>query len=403
MPYEIKKIKGSNLYRVSLKYNGNILSYATTLDNAHKQIEAIEKNKQLRGTGLFSWARKKAFQIQKALPPSDENARDGWADENHAILQLPNGKLGRANYMGPNTHLIERLKRGDPPRTAMDAESEAHDARYDLARSQIDIAEADKKFIEVAQRLLKTKEDTSFNINVGLRPIQAKYYAEKYKIIKPFTPINPTINSQDLTLVNNKLDELKLKGYGVRPPPEAISQLLEIEQDAMGDDDLHHYFPNAKILTYPELAQYNTIESLLPSEGSYFILLFLQEQNSGHWVLLSRNNGNIEFFCAYGSSPDQPLRWTSKQKRAFLKESTPYLNILFDKTTLPIVENKVDYQNKKNLSIATCGRHVCNRLKSILTRPPMTLDAYHKMMEKIRKEKKLTYDEIVAAAFPKML
>ena len=49
MPYEIKKNKGSNFYRVSLKSNDNILSYATTLENAKKQIEAIEINKRLKG------------------------------------------------------------------------------------------------------------------------------------------------------------------------------------------------------------------------------------------------------------------------------------------------------------------------------------------------------------------
>lgn len=38
--------------------------------------------------------------IQNILPSSDETARDGFAGERHAILQLPNGKYGVANYMG---------------------------------------------------------------------------------------------------------------------------------------------------------------------------------------------------------------------------------------------------------------------------------------------------------------
>lgn len=38
--------------------------------------------------------------IQNVLPSSDENARPGYPGERHAILQLPNGKYGVANYMG---------------------------------------------------------------------------------------------------------------------------------------------------------------------------------------------------------------------------------------------------------------------------------------------------------------
>ena len=38
MPYSIRKLSGQNLYRVRLKDTGQILSYATTLENARKQI-----------------------------------------------------------------------------------------------------------------------------------------------------------------------------------------------------------------------------------------------------------------------------------------------------------------------------------------------------------------------------
>ena len=55
--------------------------------------------------------------LRNILPNSDETARPGFPGEKHAILKLPNGKYGVGNYIGPGTHLVERLKRGDPPRT----------------------------------------------------------------------------------------------------------------------------------------------------------------------------------------------------------------------------------------------------------------------------------------------
>jgi len=41
-----------------------------------------------------------ATALRNLLPSSDENARNGYPGELHAILKLPNGKNGVANYMG---------------------------------------------------------------------------------------------------------------------------------------------------------------------------------------------------------------------------------------------------------------------------------------------------------------
>ena len=51
--------------------------------------------------------------ISNAIPDSDANARPLYPGEIHTLLKLPNGAYGRANFMGPNTHIIERIKRGD--------------------------------------------------------------------------------------------------------------------------------------------------------------------------------------------------------------------------------------------------------------------------------------------------
>ena len=50
---------------------------------------------------------------------------------------------------------------------------------------------------------------------------------------------------------------------------------MSIKYESMDDSDIRHYLgKNARILTYNELAQFKTIEKLLPKHGSYFVLLY---------------------------------------------------------------------------------------------------------------------------------
>lgn len=81
--------------------------------------------------------------VQKAIdfiPDSDENARKPYPGERHALLKLKNGKMGRANYMGPGTDIIKRLKRNDPPRTYSDGVAKIHDIDYYMASGAPDEA-----------------------------------------------------------------------------------------------------------------------------------------------------------------------------------------------------------------------------------------------------------------------
>ena len=184
------------------------------MKEALKQEKEMAKLQQEKGDGIkdvLKYGAKKALtlanRVTKILPSSDKNARDGWDDEKHGILLLPNGKFGRANYMGPGTHLMQRLKRGDPPRTAMDELSMYHDIRYSLAKSQDDIAKADEIYISGAKYILKNKLDNAVNVNLGLRPIQLKYIAEKKGIIKPIIDIEVHTSQEDINYLKNKLSK----------------------------------------------------------------------------------------------------------------------------------------------------------------------------------------------------
>ena len=51
--------------------------------------------------------------------------------EKHNFISNPEGQVMRANFMGPGTHVYERIVRGDIPVSLSDRIAEEHDLRYD--------------------------------------------------------------------------------------------------------------------------------------------------------------------------------------------------------------------------------------------------------------------------------
>ena len=146
------------------------------------------------------------------LPSSDENARPVFPGEKHAILKLPNGKMGVANYMGPGTHVVERVQRRDPPRTEMDKVSMAHDIRYNNAKTKEEIRAADRKFIQAADQVERQGKDSMFNIRLGRGGIKVKMALED-RGVNVYTP-QP---GPRVPLLDSKLAELQKVGYGRAP------------------------------------------------------------------------------------------------------------------------------------------------------------------------------------------
>mgnify|MGYP003639398799 CR=1 FL=1 len=163
--------------------------------------------------------------IRNALPDSDETARPGFAGERHAILKLANGKNGVANYMGPDTSIIKRLKRGDPGRTAVDEVSKAHDIRYALAKNMNDIRVADNKMISAVKGIERNRGDNPRNIGLA-KLITAKKFAEDIGALKKDAFSGDVGNNKvsavdKITLMSN-LGGLAQKGYGLNLPGDGV-------------------------------------------------------------------------------------------------------------------------------------------------------------------------------------
>ena len=97
---------------------------------------------QMSGNGILSklsdYAKKAhevytgelATDFRNSLPNADSTGRPGFPGEAHGILALPNGRNGVANFLGPGTEIVGRVKRKDPPRTPADFLAKKHNIRY---------------------------------------------------------------------------------------------------------------------------------------------------------------------------------------------------------------------------------------------------------------------------------
>jgi len=76
-----------------------------------------------------------------------------------------------------------------------------------------------------------------------------------------------------------------------------MSDIQRIVRKPLSDADLKHILgEDLKILKYSELANYSSLDSILPKPTDYCIILYEEEPDSGHWVALLRYDGIVEFF-----------------------------------------------------------------------------------------------------------
>lgn len=179
----------------------------------------------------------------------------------------------------------------------------------------------------------------------------------------------------------------ELQGNGV-----STEEANEFKGIPISDAVIKEYIPDATILVNSDLVRYPSIDSLLPSDNCVFIL-YQHKENNGHWVLLSKYDNTIEYFDSYGGYIDKPLTWVSAEKRAELGEE-PYLSRMLKDCKYDVIYNDYDFQDESS-TIATCGRWCVLRARTIFG-DRMTLSQFIRVLKGIKKETKLSYDNIVS-------
>ena len=183
-------------------------------------------------------------QLINKLPNSDENARPLYPGEKHMVLKLKNGKSGMANFMGPGTHVIERLKRGDPGRTPADMVAKRHDIDFTLAQeapdkpTQIRLARAaDKRMVSSLRKIQRGAHggDSFRNIQAGLRGIEAKMALENRGMLNPSTFAGDLLKHRpsDSALLKGERDKLTQQGYGLPGSGLKRQVMKKIKRDRM--------------------------------------------------------------------------------------------------------------------------------------------------------------------------
>jgi len=184
------------------------------------------KSKKLKGKGIYN---------KTVNYFTGSNLKDG---EMHAVIYDPKAKkYTTANYTGPGTKLLERLKAGDQPKVKSDKVSQAHDIRYTLSKDIEGIKSADSKMVNKLKELQKNKEDSNFNIRPAKWGIQAnqvlgkilpdKYYDKFINYLTNYKKANEELSKDDKSLLESKLKELESEGYGFNKPKKARKRRLK--------------------------------------------------------------------------------------------------------------------------------------------------------------------------------
>ena len=143
-----------------------------------------------------------------------KNARKGFKGEKHAPLRTGKG-LKRANYMGPGTNLVARLRRGDQPVTWIDGVSKVHDSDYFLAQNDAAIRKADRRMVARAKFGQKNKLDFPVNLLLGKSGIQGKMALENLGLpTTAFTSFGGTKPAEEVALVKRERAKAVQQGFG---------------------------------------------------------------------------------------------------------------------------------------------------------------------------------------------
>src|SRR5579872_1188360 len=116
----------------------------------------------------------------------------------------------------------------------------------------------------------------------------------------------------------------------------------------------------ARIVSYPDIIKYKSLDQLLGKHKAV-IILYEIEPNIGHWVTLFKTKKGIEFFDPYGYMIDDELTFIPKKFRDKSNQDKRYLTRLIYESKYPVEYNHTHLQSD-NTDVATCGRHIVTRL-----------------------------------------
>lgn len=175
--------------------------------------------------------------------------------EKHVPLYTDKGfKIGQ--FMGPETQIVKRLRRGDKGLTDSDRTALVHDIEYTLANSPEDVRNADMRMLKTLDKIQERGSDYRINIEAGRRGIQGKLLFEKLSFLEKGSFSSKSggrdLSNADKQLLQTTLNNMTQQGYGITTSDikfnqTQLNELLENLKilDKTGVDELNRYNPRA--------------------------------------------------------------------------------------------------------------------------------------------------------------
>lgn len=176
----------------------------------------------------------------------------------------------------------------------------------------------------------------------------------------------------------------------------SIKNLLKkYENIALSDKEVLNIINGrAKLILYPELHKYKSIDHLLEPYGAC-ILLYEAKPRYGHWCCVFKVNDKlIEYFNPYGGFhegfPDKSLEYIPMDFRLKSNQYYPYLSFFMYNSPYDLSYNEYKFQ-KHNKDIKTCGRWVALRIVF----KHLSLDQFYQFIEFLKQKLNMTSDQLV--------
>ncbi len=171
-----------------------------------------------------------------------------------------------------------------------------------------------------------------------------------------------------------------------------MKSIQSLESYALSSTDIKRILKGVKIVEYAQLATFQTADELFDASGRCVLFFATENDQTGHWECLFKQNDGIHFFDSYGLDVDEAKDYVSQQLEIQLREYPDYLSALLSKAGVPVYHNPFKYQQFA-ADISTCGKHCVNRLLN----QRLSGDQYLASMNAMKSQYNVsTYDEAVS-------
>ncbi len=105
---------------------------------------------------------------------------------------------------------------------------------------------------------------------------------------------------------------MEWQGFPTNVVEVVVLVVMVVRGYALSEDDIHTMIPTLKVIAYPDLLQYKTIDEALDEKGRLMILYLTESPSEGHWVCLLKRKSTLTYFDPYGKlKPDAESQWIS--------------------------------------------------------------------------------------------